>query len=377
VVDKALANELDALKERVIGREVFGRPADFETAGDAIVRVKANEVRKRLAQYYLDGMAADTLRIDLPAGSYIPTITWLDGKEAAPPEAETPEPAAPPAEDPPKKPWRVLQWSALAGCLLVAGVVITWRLLPSTSDFERFWAPMFETAEPVVVCIPANDRYLFPARLNEALSEAAKAPNYHLDLELGREEVARVPSGQMSVQNFRAVLSLATFLAQRGRQAQFRTPEELSADEIRHRAVIFVGAYHNPWAMQLSQELRYRFESRDRDSREVCWIRDRDEPAAEKWKVEKQWPYGAQAVDYAIISRVFDSANGRVIVSAAGMNSFGTQVAGEFLTVPNYWKAVAAKAPKGWQQRNWQIVLETRVIGTTPGPPKILTMHVW
>jgi hypothetical protein len=45
--------------------------------------------------------------------------------------------------------------------------------------------------------------------------------------------------------------------------------------------------------------------------------------------------------------------------------------------VPNYWKAVAAKAPKGWQQRNWQIVLETRVIGTTPGPPKILTMHVW
>lgn len=49
-VEKTLAGESHLLKERVIGAEVFDRPPDYETSADAIVRVKANEVRKRLAQ---------------------------------------------------------------------------------------------------------------------------------------------------------------------------------------------------------------------------------------------------------------------------------------------------------------------------------------
>ena len=44
-------NAQDELRERNIGVEVFQRPADYDTAEDAIVRVTANEVRKRLSQY--------------------------------------------------------------------------------------------------------------------------------------------------------------------------------------------------------------------------------------------------------------------------------------------------------------------------------------
>src|SRR5579872_3757842 len=40
------------LRERSIGIEVFHRAPDYDTNEDAIVRVTANEVRKRLAQYY-------------------------------------------------------------------------------------------------------------------------------------------------------------------------------------------------------------------------------------------------------------------------------------------------------------------------------------
>ena len=40
------------IKERTLGIEIFGRPADYDTASDPIVRVTAAEIRKRIAQYY-------------------------------------------------------------------------------------------------------------------------------------------------------------------------------------------------------------------------------------------------------------------------------------------------------------------------------------
>lgn len=73
VVEHALDGDLDALKERSIGIEVFERPVDYDTGQDSIVRVKANEVRKRLAQYYGQPGAGSQVQIDLPAGSYSPS----------------------------------------------------------------------------------------------------------------------------------------------------------------------------------------------------------------------------------------------------------------------------------------------------------------
>jgi len=51
VVEKAINNETEALKERTIGAELFGRKADYDTGDDAIVRVTASEVRRRLLKH--------------------------------------------------------------------------------------------------------------------------------------------------------------------------------------------------------------------------------------------------------------------------------------------------------------------------------------
>ena len=63
VVEHALAGELDALRERMIGVEMFGRPADYDTSNDAVVSVRATEVRKRLAQYYSEAAITPVVRI--------------------------------------------------------------------------------------------------------------------------------------------------------------------------------------------------------------------------------------------------------------------------------------------------------------------------
>jgi hypothetical protein len=71
VVDRALAGNFNEIKERMLGISLFGRDAGYDTNSDAIVRVTANDVRKRLRRYNETAPAAK-VQIELPSGSYIP-----------------------------------------------------------------------------------------------------------------------------------------------------------------------------------------------------------------------------------------------------------------------------------------------------------------
>jgi TolB-like protein/Flp pilus assembly protein TadD len=87
IVDHALAGRLDSLRERMIGAEMFGRRIDYDTANDAVVRVKATEVRRKLAQYYQESTKPSVVHIELPSGSYMPVFHWKALPGAAEPDA--------------------------------------------------------------------------------------------------------------------------------------------------------------------------------------------------------------------------------------------------------------------------------------------------
>ena len=71
IVERTLSQENELLRERVIGINVFGRPSDYDSGNDPIVRARAAEIRKRLAQHYLHGEGAnEEIRIEIPPGSY-------------------------------------------------------------------------------------------------------------------------------------------------------------------------------------------------------------------------------------------------------------------------------------------------------------------
>jgi len=379
LVAKRLAGDWAALKERVIGAELFGRHPDYDTGADAIVRVRVNELRKRLASYYAQEGRDQAVRIELTPGSYAPSFRWANANETG--EAGGGEDlqqrnsigtkAA--AVRPPRPPR-----AAVAALVLGLGGAALWLASQSqSSPVERFWAPLLAGRQPLLVCIPARERWLFASSVAGALKEASGRESAHVQLRLRQGDIAVVAEGQMSVQNFRAILSLARWLAQRGIPADFRLVSEVSPEDIRRRAVVLVGAYHNPWAMELNQRLRYVFESQKEGSEEVCWVKDRSVQGKSPWLVPRLWPYAVQSVDFAIISRTFDPSTGRVMLSLAGVNGFGTQVAAEFLTVPDYWEEFTRKAPANWHRRNCQIVLQTKVVREVPNPPSVLAVHVW
>lgn len=73
--EKSLAGEASQIKEYSIGVEVFDRGDSFDQDSDSIVRVEANRLRKRLADYYAGDGANHTLRITIPLGQYVPQFT--------------------------------------------------------------------------------------------------------------------------------------------------------------------------------------------------------------------------------------------------------------------------------------------------------------
>ncbi len=65
----------ETVSEHEIAVEALGRRSDFDPKQDAIVRVEAHRVRKRLGEYYEKEGAGRECRLVIPPGGYLPVFT--------------------------------------------------------------------------------------------------------------------------------------------------------------------------------------------------------------------------------------------------------------------------------------------------------------
>ncbi|HEY2860975.1 MAG TPA: malectin domain-containing carbohydrate-binding protein [Terracidiphilus sp.] len=101
--DKYFDGPRDDLNEYTIATEVFGRSkASFDSSQDAIVRVEAHRLRKRLKEYYNSEGRGNALRMSLPPGSYIPLFSpaTAELKDGSDPSAAIGPDSVPPALQP-------------------------------------------------------------------------------------------------------------------------------------------------------------------------------------------------------------------------------------------------------------------------------------
>jgi hypothetical protein len=108
--ERLFAGEAHLIKEYSIGVEVFHRGANFDQDSDSIVRVEANRLRRRLAEYYAGDGASHRLQITIPIGQYVPKFERGTKIEPEPP---APSPLAVPPGDVRVSSWK--QWFAAAG----------------------------------------------------------------------------------------------------------------------------------------------------------------------------------------------------------------------------------------------------------------------
>lgn len=89
IVEETLAGRGKQLKEYTLGVAVLGRGSHFDPRLDSIVRVQASKLRARLAAYYKDAGANESILIELPSGSYEPRIVPNLSQPDAPRQAGT------------------------------------------------------------------------------------------------------------------------------------------------------------------------------------------------------------------------------------------------------------------------------------------------
>jgi hypothetical protein len=132
--EKKIGGDTSQIKEYSIALEVFRRGASFDQDTDSIVRVEANRLRKRLAEYYQQEGASHRLRITIPVGQYVPAfeVSEIPNAGLTPPPAQVPNPAKEPAQSSASR-WRKLAWLLVSGAVLFALLLTSNHRAPRSS----------------------------------------------------------------------------------------------------------------------------------------------------------------------------------------------------------------------------------------------------
>jgi len=367
IVTQWLDGQSDRLKERSLGVDVFGRQPGYDTAQDPIVRYTAGEVRKRLAQYYQTAGHAHELRILLPAGSYLPEIEVPPAPQQAPPAVEPPV----------RRPNRV---ALVALALVPIGLVAAWlaRDWASPTALDRFWEPVLSDPRSVLLSVGEAKVFSFaePNRsevrsLSEVYFRAGKPVPQTV---FGNKDLLPLWDRYVPIGDAVCLARLSAMFQEKGKFYRIRGGTATSLADLRDGSGVLIGAFTNPWTLQMTEGLRFTLEFDSR--RSLGAIRDRQRPNG-GWEVPNTWPDPKRWTDYALVSRLRHPSTGRMIITAAGLNRYGTSAAGEFLTSPDTLEEALGRLPAGWERRNLQIVLSTVVVDTSAGPPKVEASHVW
>jgi hypothetical protein len=306
-----------------------------------VVRTTAVEIRKRIAQYYHEAGHQNEIRIDFPAGSYLPEFRM----------PEKPAVLAEPPAAPVAKPDRPVAVAVVLAAVVILALWIT-RPWESQTALDRFWAPVLSSPDPVSVYIGGY---------------ATETPPVNtIDLQ-NSEKVAFADAT--------ALARVTSLLVSHNRPYRLRFQMSSKLEDLRDGPAVLIGAFNNSFTLRLTGPLRFSFLRNPETI--VNRIQDRSDPQNTKWSDDMNAPYQNLKQDFAIVSRVVDPTTGRVVVTASGLAKFGTEAAGEFLTSRSALDEMAKAAPKDWDRKNMQIVIGTDTVGRSAGPPHVLATYFW
>jgi hypothetical protein len=396
IVEHSLAGSDDLLRERVIGIEVFRRAPDYDTAQDPVVRLRAADVRKRLAQYYqTQKNSTCQWKIEIPTGSYKAQFHRPEGavsQVAAATDVTHPSSEAIASQRPEgligntRLRKRTLFWATGATILLAAlfaGLMLTKHTTtPTGNAFDLFWGPVLENPRPVFVCTGSNSVYVLSSKaIKKYKTTHSHGQDATTNLEtvvpleelrnLSGDDFIPVKDRFLTTGDASATAQISSLLTSRHHPYDLRFGTDLSFGDLRNSSAVLIGAFNNSWTLGMADNLRFVYESGDSPQMHV---QDRFDTSRSWWP---KFLGEKDSDDYAIVSRILDSKTGSVLVTIAGLTHRGTQAAGEFTTNPALFAEFIKQAPKDWSRKNLQIVLHTNVVNDIPGSPTVVASYYW
>lgn len=401
IVEESIAGRFAALKERIIGVKLFGRVPTYDTGEDAIVRVTASDVRKRLLQHYGKYGVTSEFRISLPLGSYIPEITREPPKAAsvrnpvAIPEVPvtTPEPAphiVPLIETPAPRSRRGVRWLFL-GVLVIACNALVWGLfwnhfsrpayapvsiLPWSAFFHSQRSIRLITSDPNIVEIQevtgspvslsdyANQRFI-----PNISSLSPQVISFCRDILRG-DKAAAVDA--------RVIASIAELAQSASKKINVQVARDVRLSDLyADENFIFMGSPRsNLWTTLFNDQLDFRFAFDDESHQEIIRnVHPRPGESSAYVPTAKGWATGQS---FATISFVQNPGKDGQVLILAGANGEGTEAAGELVT--NAPRLSAALQHCGISSanpvRHFQLLLRLNTMAGSPSNVDVLACHI-
>jgi hypothetical protein len=373
LLDRALANEDETLKERRIGHEVFGREISYDTGDDPVVRNAASDIRKRLRQYDAESSPDLAVHISLDPGTYVLDFRFdeavsqeeeLSGRTQTSPAVQPPMPfishapvSAVPLPKPSRLPWWIAAVATIA-CLFFASAFFWQRQQMRAAGIgvmadNPLWSPMSSSGKEIFIS------------LGHAQSPVDDHAQNNTSAGLQR----------ITITDLKAYTNISGFLRLNGQGFQMRTDNQTTLLDLRDRPTVLIGIFNNQWALRLTSNLRFHFDFSEADptnpNRAVTVV-DSDHPDQRAWRVKLGAP-GASTVDYAIAGRLLDPITGGLVLSVAGAGSVGTQAASEFDTQLRFLRSLPASLKN--PRTNIQVVLRTPIVDGIPGTPEVIATN--
>jgi hypothetical protein len=397
--EKFFAGESDQIKEYNIAVDLLGRSPSFDPADNASARVEVHRLRKKLRAYYEAEGADRELRIEIPAGTYVPQFVpkRLDTPKPEPVtaaiavEVEAQEPLvvaelAIPTEELAPTPIRSRlrlprrwPWLAAAAVLVVAGILVALQLMRKPNpEFDAFWRPAIESAASTMIVMAHPIVYHPTTRANQLHSQLHGSPPLPVQIPLD------VPPNLLNGSDFVAVFDqyvgfgdtvavsgLTTLFARHGGAVNVRLASKTEFADMGDSPAILIGAFTNRWTIELTQKFRYSFFLHSGHKPSIL-----DRQTNSRWFTDKA-DNGNSNEDYILICRLPKSQTGGFAIVGAGLTQYGTEEAGRILTHPEALSPILRQLPKGWEWKNVELVLHSQIVGGTPTAPDLTASFVW
>jgi hypothetical protein len=414
IIDQSIAGHFESLKERVIGVELFGRSHSYDTGEDAIVRVTASDVRRRLLQHYSTNENSSEFRLSLPLGSYIPEITRHSGggadgnAESHPalrnvaiqspmPVGFSPEILADLAEirsqEHSKSAW--ISWGIWTPVCAAIAAITWWGFIWSHSSSGKAalptqiaavpWSSLLTALRPVHVITSDPNIVLIQEITGRELSLSDYANHRYISEESGLtpEEIRYCRSILWGDNSAAAVdppiaLRIGAFAAMNAGTVDARASRSIQLSDLKtDDNFIFLGSPRSdPWTSLFNDQLDFKF-SFDQAAKQEIIINSHPRPneSAKYVPTALGWATGQS---FAIIAFVQNpDTNGQVLI-LAGANGEGTEAAGKFVTdLPRLSSALRSCGirPAG-PPVHFEFLLRLNTMAGSPSHVDVVSCHI-
>ncbi len=405
VVAKKLVGEEGELKEYTIGVEVFQRGQEFDPRTDAVVRVQAAQLRKKLASFYQEDGAASELQIELPKGSYVPLFQRCP---VAPLEMALAEVVS--AEIEVSKSVELSQalqlrpsawpawWPVAAAFAIGILATITFQRMQARTEtvpvapsaqlarrldpaYQPLWEKFFDPGVSTVLAygtpqfFVSDGLFLRDVRVNSPMEVGTDVGTRLQTFQKTFNGVLNPVEVYTGVGEAHGIHTLSQFFWQQSQELQVARSRLVGWQEVKNSNLIFLSSmrFHT-----LADELNYPNDfSISPIGTNGSVINNRPQPGEEK-------VYDAQdstAPNYAVVTLWPGKADQRRILMLSGCNTWATLAAAEYVTQPEHLRELNAKLRQCPHAKNnthppyFQVLVRAEVKDNQPISIHYVTHH--